>query len=72
MESEKEDNGHVGKRTKKMESEEKCLGTGGLKCRISVFISWFIRDNIFSSKEVNALLDTGAEITILNSCLVVD
>ena len=72
IESEEKDNGHVGKRAKEMDSEEKCLGTGGLKCRISVVISWFNRDNIFCSKEINALLDTGAEITILNSRLVVD
>ena len=67
-----EDNGHVGKWAKEIGSEEKRLGTGGLKCRIPVVISWCDRDNIHRSSQINALLDTGAEITILNTHLVID
>ena len=67
-----EGNGHVGKRAKEIGSEEKRLGTGGLKCRIPVVISWFDRDNIHRSGQISALLDTGAEITIINTGLVVD
>ena len=67
-----EDNGHVGKQAKEIGSEEKRLGTGRTKCRIPVVISWFDRDNIHRSRQINALLDTGAEITILITRLVVD
>ena len=67
-----EDTGHVGKRVKEIGSEEKRLATGGLKCRIPVIISWFDRDKIHRSKLINTLLDTGAEIIIFNTRLVID
>jgi hypothetical protein len=56
----------------KEDSEEKKLSLGGIKCRIPVVISYVNRDNEFCSKEINALVDTGADITIINARNVQD
>jgi hypothetical protein len=63
-----------GKKVKLLEEtmEEKTLAKGGMKFRIPIVISWFNRDKVFCSKTIDALIDTGAEITIVNARMVQD
>ena len=44
----------------------------GHKFRILVTLSWSNRDGILCTKELNILVDTGSEITIINARMVVD
>ena len=44
----------------------------GHKFRIPVTLSWSDRDNKACTKELNVLVDTGSEITIINTRMVVD
>ena len=44
----------------------------GHKFRIPVTLSWSDRDSKACTKELNVLVDTGSEITIINTRLVVD
>ena len=44
----------------------------GNKFRIPVTLSWSNRDQISCTKELNVLVDTGSEITIINTRMVVD
>ena len=44
----------------------------GHKFRIPVTLSWSNRDRISCTKELNVLVDTGSEITIINTRMVVD
>ena len=44
----------------------------GHKFRIPVTLSWSNRDGILCTKELNVLVDTGSEITIINTRMIVD
>ena len=44
----------------------------GHKCRIPVTLSWSDRDSKACTKELNVLVDTGSEITIINTRMIVD
>ena len=44
----------------------------GHKFRIPVTLSWSDRDSKACTKELNVLVDTGSEITIINTRMVVD
>ena len=53
-------------------SEEKKIGNGGQRFRILVVISWIDRDAVSCSRTVQALIDTGSELIILNARTIVD
>ena len=48
------------------------INEDGHKCRIPVALSWSNRDRILCTKELNILVDTGSEISIINTRMVVD
>ena len=53
-------------------SEEKKIGNGGQRFKIPMIISCINRDAVLCSRTVQALIDTGSELTILNVRTIVD
>ena len=53
-------------------SEEKKIGNGGQRFKIPVVISSINRDAVSCSRTIQALIDTGSVLTILNTRTIVD
>ena len=52
--------------------EEKKIGNGGHRFKIPIAISWINKDAVSCPQNVQALIDTGSELTILNARTIVD
>ena len=65
--------GHEDQQDKSEPSEKRVrINEEGHKFRVPVTLSWSNRDGILCTKELNVLVDTGSEITIINMRIVVD
>ena len=62
----------VSKKRAKEDMEEKRLKDGGHRFRVPVVISWVNKYNESCSRNVFALVDTGADITIINARVIID
>ena len=51
-------------------AEEKKMRNSGDKFRIPVVLAWINQNRISCTRNVNSLIDTGSEITVMNACMI--
>ena len=53
-------------------AEEKKMRNSGDKFRIPVVLAWINQNGISCTRNVNSLIDTGSEITVMNTRMIVE